>query len=160
MRHTPPAEDESTPTGGLSEGRMHHLLGYQLAQATILTTDVFLRAAGQPRDLKPVEFTILQLVDQNQGVTGTKLARALAISTPAVTIWLDRLSERGLIERERSNTDRRAQHLMVTRKGHALVTSALQELLDAERQLLHAFSEGERHMLLELLQKVARLRKR
>jgi DNA-binding MarR family transcriptional regulator len=75
-----------------------------------------------------------------------------------VTIWLDRLEKRGLISRERSGTDRRAQHLNSTKKGKALVGSAAEELLDAERWLLSPLSLGERHLLLELLQKVARSR--
>ena len=80
---------ELTPQGGLEEGGIHGLLGYQLAQAAILTTEAFARVVGKPLDLRPVEFTILQLVDENAPVTATKLAKALAVTAPGVTIWLD-----------------------------------------------------------------------
>jgi DNA-binding MarR family transcriptional regulator len=153
----PPSE--LTPEGGLDEGGIHGLLGYQLAQAAILTTEAFVRDVGKPLDLRPVEFTILQLVDENAPVTATKLAKALAVTAPGVTIWLDRLEQRGLLKRERDKTDRRTQNLRITRKGQELVTSALQRLLKADREILQHLSEGERHMLLELLQKVARSRK-
>jgi DNA-binding MarR family transcriptional regulator len=155
-----PESGEKTPAGNLKEGGIHDLLGYQLAQASIPTTAVFVRAAGKPLQLRPVEFTILQLVYENTPVTATKVAKALAVTTPGVTIWLDRLEERGLLVRERSDIDRRAQNLTITSEGRALVRSALTRLLDAERELVVGLSDGERRMLLELLQKVARSRGR
>jgi DNA-binding MarR family transcriptional regulator len=151
---------ELTPQGQLEEGGIHDLLGYQLAQASILTTEAFQSAVGKPLDMRKVEFTILQLVQQNAPVTATKVAKALAVTTPGVTIWLDRLEERGLLVRERGDVDRRTQNLSITRKGQALVASALERLRQADGEILAHLSAGERHMLLELLQKVARLRKR
>jgi DNA-binding MarR family transcriptional regulator len=153
----PPSE--LTPEGGLGEGGIHGLLGYQLAQAAIVTTEVFVRVVGKPLDLRPVEFTILQLVHENAPVTATKVAKALAVTAPGVTIWLDRLEQRGLLKRERDKADRRTQNLRVTRKGDELVTAALGRLLQADRETLRHLSEGERHILLELLHKVARSRK-
>jgi DNA-binding MarR family transcriptional regulator len=146
--------NELAPLGELREGRMRDLLGYRLAQAAVLTTEVFVRVVGKPLDLRPVEFTILQLIDENPAATATKIAKALAITTPGVTLWLDRLEERGLIARERSGTDRRAQHLTCTQEGKALVGSALEQLLEGERELLLPLSVGERHLLSELLQKI------
>jgi DNA-binding MarR family transcriptional regulator len=149
---------EQAPRGSLQEGGIRELLGYQLAQSAIVTTSAFVRAAGKPLDLRPVEFTILQLVCENAPVTATQLAKELAITTPGITIWIDRLEKRGLVRRERSSTDRRTQELTITPKGRALVSSALAKLLEAERELLASLSEGERRMLLELLHKVARSR--
>jgi DNA-binding MarR family transcriptional regulator len=77
-----------------------------------------------------------------------------------VTIWLDRLEARGLLVRERGDVDRRTQNLSITPKGQTLVATALEVLRQADGQILSHLSPGERHMLLELLQKVARLRKR
>lgn len=149
---------ERTPQGALDEGGIHDLLGYQLAQATIVTTRAFVRTVGEPLDLRPVEFTILQLVCENAPVTATQLAKALAITTPGITTWIDRLEKRGLVVRERSDTDRRSQNLNGTREGRALVATGLAKLLRAEREVLAGLTEGERRMLLELLHKVARAR--
>lgn len=156
MRRASHHSKEVTPVGGLDEGGIHDLLGYQLAQATIQTTRVFMGAAGEPLDLRPVEFTILQLVNENAPVTATKVAKALAVTTPGVTIWIDRLEKRELLVRERGVVDRRTQNLNITSKGKALVGTALQRLLQAERELLAQLTEGETRILLELLQKVAR----
>ena len=139
---------------------MHGLLGYMLAQASIITNDCFAQAAGKVFELHRVEFTILQLVSENAPVTPGKLAKSLAMTAPGVTIWLDRLEARALIRRERSDTDRRVQHLGVTAAGRELVAQALAALLQAERRVLAGLSAGERQMLLELLHKVARGRQR
>jgi DNA-binding MarR family transcriptional regulator len=144
-----------TPAGGLGEGRIHGLLGYQLAQATIVTTEAFLRVVGKPMNLRPVEFTILDLLHENAAVTTTQLARALAMTGPGVAAWIERLEARGLLSRERSESDRRAQQLRLTRRGTDLVVKALGQLLAEDSELLAHLTDGERRILLELLHKVA-----
>ncbi len=158
-RDTRPSK-ELTPQGGLDEGGIHGLLGYQLAQSAILTTQAFVSVVGKPLGLRTVEFTVLQLVRENAPVTATKLAKALAVTTPGITLWLDRLEQRGLVQRVRDETDRRTQNVRITPQGEELVTSAITRLLQADREILKHLSEGERQMLLELLHKVARSRKR
>ena len=148
-----------TPEGGLGEAALKHIVGYQLAQAAITTTEVFQTQVGDPFDVRPVEFTILTLIHENPGVSGKQLARALAVTPPNITMWIDRLEGRALVARERSPTDGRAQHLRVTPQGAALARSAVQRLLDGERQALAALSPAERAILVELLHKAALCRK-
>ena len=152
-------EQTLTPQGALAEGGIHDLLGYQLAQTAILTTEAFNRTVGEPLDMHKVEFTILQLVRENAPVTAARVAKSLAVTTPGVKVWLDQLEQRGLITRERGSVDRRTQDLRLTRKGDALVSKALKALLDADRDILSELTEAERLMLLQLLRKVARSRK-
>lgn len=146
---------EATPAGHLIEAKLHHVLGYQIAQAAITTTGVFMRIVGEPLGLRPVEFTVLSLVSENPGSSQARLAQALAVTAPNITMWIDRLEERGLVQRERNEADRRAQQLDVTPEGRQLVARATQQVLDAERELLAHLSEGERMILIELLHKVA-----
>lgn len=152
-------QDHLTPTAHLEEGGLHELLGYRLAQASIVTNGCFQRAAGGPLGLGQVEFTLLHLINQNTSVTPSRMARALAVSMPAITVWLGKLEQRGLVSRERSTTDRRSQHFGVTDDGRQLVTQALAALQAEEAQALSTLSPAERAMLLELLRKVARRRK-
>ena len=148
-----------TPEGGLGEAALKYIIGYQLAQAAITTTEVFQTQVGGPFDVRPVEFTILTLIHENPGVSGKQLARALAVTPPNITMWIDRLEGRALVARERSPTDGRAQHLRVTPQGAALARNAVQRLLDGERQALAALSPAERAILVELLHKAALCRK-
>ena len=75
-------------------------------------------------------------------------------------MWLDRLESRDLVERERSRTDRRAQHIRVTAKGAMLTRKAGRAVLAGEEATLSSLSHAERAMLAELLHKVALCRQR
>lgn len=68
------------------------------------------------------------------------------------------MTERELLTRVRNETDRRSQHVRLTRKGIALVREAREVSLTMERELLRHLSEAERAILVELLQKVTRSR--
>lgn len=145
----------TTPDGRLAEDDLQQVLGYQLAQAAITTTRVFNEAVGQPFDLRPVEYTLLALIQKNPGGSAAQLAKALAVTAPNITMWLDRLEARQLVQRLRSETDRRAQRLQLTPQASRLMAQATARLLQGERSALELLSTGERAILLELLHKVA-----
>jgi DNA-binding MarR family transcriptional regulator len=157
--YTGPMPVKPEPTHGVDQSCLAHILGYQIAQADIPTKRAFIKHIGEPLGLRPVEFTILVLVAFNPGVTGKRLAQALAVTAPNITILLDRLSEKGLVERVRSETDRRAQNIHLTATGEKLAKRAHAVSKTMEQEVLRQLSEGERVMLLELLQKVARSRR-
>jgi len=159
-RKPPPGADDRTPLARLSEGGAHAIVGYQLAQAAIVTNQVFDERVGHRGGLRRVEFTMLALVQRNPGVTARQMARALAVTPPNIAIWLDKLESRGLVARERSSADARMQHVRLTARGKALVDRSVQSLLDGEQEALAALSTAERAMLVELLHKVALSRRR
>ncbi|HEY0858041.1 MAG TPA: MarR family transcriptional regulator [Albitalea sp.] len=151
---------ERTPQARLTEAGMHAIVGYQLAQAAILTNQVFDERVGRRGGLRRVEFTILALIQGNPDVTARQLARALDVTPPNIATWIDRLESRGLVVRNRSDSDARVQHIRVTRAGSALVDSSVQQLLEGEQAALSSLSAAERAMLVELLHKVALSRRR
>ncbi|MEO6409270.1 MAG: MarR family transcriptional regulator [Burkholderiaceae bacterium] len=156
-----PALRDLTPTGRLNEVVIHAIVGYQLAQAAIVTTHSFTQQVGKGFELRPVEFTILALVHGNPGVSARQLASALAVTPPNITMWIDKLERRDLIERERSSTDRRAQHIRATAQGAALARKAIAHAIEGEdAALAAALSDAERAILIELLHKVAMCRRR
>ena len=151
---------DRTPAARLSESGIHGVVGYQLAQASIVTTQVFEGAVGKPRALRPVEYTVLSLVAANPDVTAGQLARGLAVTPPNIAVWLERLESRGLVRRSRSEIDARQQHIRATASGAKLTLEATRQLLVDEEATLAALSPAERAMLVELLHKVALARKR
>jgi DNA-binding MarR family transcriptional regulator len=155
LKATSPRARDRTPQAALSEARIHDLVGYQLAQATIVTNQVFDELVRQPSDLRPVEFTILALVQNNPDVTARQLARALAVTPPNIAIWIDKLQSRGLVERTRGINDARMQHIRLTTRGATLVARSVARLLEGEDAVLSVLSAAERAMLVELLHKVA-----
>jgi DNA-binding MarR family transcriptional regulator len=103
-----------------------------------------------------VEFSLLLILQANDRVTPKQLAQALALSAPNLTILLDRLQERGVIERVRSDSDRRSQHVLLTASGLLLARQCEGLCGTMEADLDDCLSPGEHLLLIELLQKVAR----
>lgn len=160
MTRKPVPKADRTPLAQLAEAGVHSIVGYQLAQAAIVTDQVFDEQVGRDGGLRRVEFTILALVQGNPDVTARQLAKALAVTPPNIAIWLDKLESRALVTRTRSERDARMQHIRITRMGSTLVDRSVQALLDGEQVALAALSSAERAILVELLHKIAMSRKR
>jgi len=154
MAKTKTSQADKTPLGGLEEARLHFVLGYQLAQAAIVTDQVYQDQAGGPFEIRPVEYTVLTLIHENPGGSLARLAKALAVKAPNITVMVDRLEARGLIRRGQSDEDRRTQVLHTTRKGADLVKRATESIIAAEKAVVQ-LTPGEYAMLVELLHKVA-----
>ena len=141
-------------SGELDTSRLSHLVGYAASRAAIRLRAVFTEHM-ESLDLKIVEFSILMLVAQNPQVNQKQLGQALGISAPNMAVTLDRMVERGWVERVRSTTDRRAQHIHLTAAGAQLVQRAEKIASTMEEPSLAMLSAAERALLIELLSKVA-----
>ena len=98
---------------------------------------------------------MLLLVLANGPLSPKRLARALALSAPNLTMLLDRLQQGGLLRRERSLVDRRSQNVVLTDEGLRIARASAAEAMPMERALDDRLSLAEHAMLIELLSKVA-----
>ena len=140
--------------GELDQSRLMHLVGYATSRAAIELKKTFARHLG-PLELKAVEFSILVLVASNPQVNQKQLGQALDVSAPNLAVTLDRMVERGWVERVRSTQDRRAQHVHLTARGRELTQQAEKIAATMENAALRVLSPAERALLIELLLKVA-----
>ena len=143
------------PRRELDDSALVHLVGYAASRAALEMRKVFSRHM-EPFDLRIAEFTILMLVATNGDVNQKQLGDALDISPPNMAVTLDRMAERGWVERVRSTHDRRAQHVVLTAKGRALAERTRRISLTMEEGALAMLSAAERALLIELLRKIAR----
>ena len=144
----------STPARTLDATGLTHLVGYAASRAALEMRKVFVRHM-QPLDLKIVDYCILVLVARNPQVNQKQLGQALDISAPNMAVTLDRLVERGWVQRIRSERDRRAQHIHLTVAGREVVARAEAISRTMEDGGLRMLSVAERAMLIELLLRVA-----
>ena len=107
-----------------------------------------------PLQLKASEFSLLVLVASNPKVNQKQLGQALDISPPNMAVTLDRMAERGWIERVRSTRDRRAQQIHLTPSGRELAARTREIAATMEEPALAALSRAERALLIELLRKI------
>jgi DNA-binding MarR family transcriptional regulator len=148
---------KAKPAGALplTLGPLGGVLGFHIAQAAVTTVTLFERHVGEPLGLRKVEFSILMLLLANGPLSPKRLAQALVLSAPSLTLLLDRLQERDIVKRERSEVDRRSQNICLTPAGDALARKAAEAAVPMEHEVLTRLSAAEQAMLIELLRKVA-----
>jgi DNA-binding MarR family transcriptional regulator len=151
----PEPEARDVRAAALSFGPLAGIVGFHIARATVTTQDNFQRHIAAAFDLSKTEFSLLMLVMANPGIVPKRLARALAITAPKLTLLLDGLQSLHLIQRERNAADGRSQHLLLTERGRKLARDAAAAAEPMERELLGLLSRAEHAMLIELLGKLA-----
>jgi DNA-binding MarR family transcriptional regulator len=87
------------------------------------------------------------------GLTAGDLVRQTMVTTGAITNRIDRLAERGLVERA-SAADRRKVIVRLTERGLAVVDEVVATHLATEREILAPLSPAERDALAGLLRSV------
>lgn len=128
--------------------------GYLLARARAQAFRAFDRSVGSPFELRPVEFSVLVLLKGNTNASQAQLASSMHVAAPNMTGILRRLEDRGLVQRSRSDEDRRVQNIELTAAGRELVDRATAASRDMDRQWMARLSGAEQAMLLELLGKL------
>jgi DNA-binding MarR family transcriptional regulator len=83
-----------------------------------------------------------------------EVAAHLAVGQSAVTPVIDRLERRGLVARQRSETDRRVWLVTLTRDGEAAFAEDTALYHRVAAAMLEPLDERERDQLLQLLAKV------
>lgn len=146
------SREKSVP---LDQSRLADTLGYAIARVAVTTNQLFHQGVGEPLGLRPVEFTLLQLILSNPNTTQKRLCDLLRVPAPQMTLILDRLQERNWVARERDENDRRALHLRLTPEGKRLAERSLSSLAESEKALDDVLTGGERMILLELLRKIS-----
>lgn len=103
------------------------------------------------------QLRLLQLIASEQSATSRELADAMSLSQATVTSILDRLESRALIERVRSQTDKRKVHPQLTAAGKAILDKAPAPLQDSFVHKFDALQSWEQHMIIASLQRVAEM---
>lgn len=105
-------------------------------------------------DLTYAQWLPLYKLFLEPGHTVATLARDLETDPPAVTRALDRLQAKGLVERERSNEDRRVVKLVLTAEGRKVARRVPDVLSQIYNGHLSDFSHAEWQMLVQLLRRL------
>jgi DNA-binding MarR family transcriptional regulator len=94
---------------------------------------------------------ILTLISERQPMTQTALGAELEIDRTTMVELLDRLEERGLVERRRDPTDRRAFRIHPTEAGLVAKAEAIRILDQQQAAFLEPLSNSDRRDLARIL---------
>ena len=101
-------------------------------------------------DLSPMQAHVLRLLEPDQPLPMRTLARKLCCDASNVTGIVDRLEERGLVQRQSSPADRRMRVLVVTEDG-AQLRGRMLERLAAPPEPIARLSESDQRALYDIL---------
>ncbi len=85
-----------------------------------------------------------------------ELAEHLQLAVNSITGTVDKLERKLLVERQRSEEDRRVVHVALTKAGQDVYEANLKEKLAFLRRMLAALTEDEQEIFMVLFRKIAR----
>ena len=109
-------------------------------------------AVASEFDLSPPQVRALGVLDPERPVPMSELAEALHCDNSNVTGIVDRLEDRGLVERRSATHDRRVKMLAVTARG-AEVRERLAERLEQAPEPLERLSPEDQRALRDIMRR-------
>lgn len=129
-------------------------IGHSMAQVMIaLRREVDSRMAAL--GLTEAQWKPLWMLSTGRAGTAFEMSREMCVDAGALTRTLDRLAAKGLVERTRSETDRRVVHLRLTSTGEAAAAQIPLVLASVNADLLKGFSQQDIQHLGSLLERLA-----
>ncbi len=142
----PPAEEPLTHGSHAQVGRLLKLVFSSLVR--------HIDARMQPLELTAMQWEPLILLGLGRADTVAGLARECHIDCGAMTRMLDRLEQKQLVQRQRSDIDRRVVNLALTGKG-VEAAAAIPPVVRVElARHLHEFSPQETALLIGMLERM------
>ena len=121
----------------------------------IRAIDLHSKKLNRESGLTGPQLIILQTINALPEVTPKRLASEVTLSQGTVTVILDRLEARGLIQRVRSERDRRSYHLTLSETGRHLLDKAPPPLQDAFIERFSKLEQWEQTQILSSVQRLA-----
>ncbi|MFL6210791.1 MAG: MarR family winged helix-turn-helix transcriptional regulator [Pyrinomonadaceae bacterium] len=100
------------------------------------------------------DFAVLEALLHKGALPVNEIGRKVLLTSGSITVAVDRLASKGLVERRASADDRRARIVHLTREGRKLITRAYAEHAADMERLAAALSMSERATLIRLLKKI------
>src|SRR6185369_6452979 len=100
-------------------------------------------------------FAVLEALLHKGPLPINEIGRKVLLTSGSITVAVDRLESKGLVERRASGTDRRAKIVYLTKAGNELITRVYNDhAADMERLASASLTRAERETLMRLLKKI------
>jgi DNA-binding MarR family transcriptional regulator len=98
-------------------------------------------------DLTTLQYTALTILERHPGITSAELARNSFVRAQTMAEMITYLLGRGLVARERDETNRKQYLLTLTKEGQRVLDELLDAVADIETRLLDGFDGGQTEIL-------------
>ena len=143
------AKKQKSPDGGLSQSVTHLL--HRVLQ---LALDYHAEASG-PAGLTQRQYTVLAAAGAADGVSQSDLVRATGIDRSTLADLVARMISKGLLERERSATDARANTVRLSDAGRLALSEGGKPASRSDERLLDLLPPKKRESFLKTLATLA-----
>jgi DNA-binding MarR family transcriptional regulator len=116
--------------------------------------DLYARESSA-RELTKQQYTLLAALEHNDGASQTVLVEITGIDRSTLAEMVRRMLEKGLLSRERTEEDQRANAVAISPSGRKALRSARNASDRAERALLEALPIAERQKFVRALAQIA-----
>ena len=100
------------------------------------------------------DFAVLEALLHKGPLPINQIGKKVLLTSGSITVAVDRLETKGLVERRAHGTDRRARVVHLTKEGRKLITRAYADhAADLERLASASLTRAERETLIGLLKK-------
>jgi DNA-binding MarR family transcriptional regulator len=130
--------------------------GHLLRRATQFAQDLFTKEVGAG-GLTARQFAVLVTVERDEGLSQTDLVKQTGIDRSTLADMISRMISRGLLQRKRTKTDRRANSVNLTAAGRRALNATMPQAVRAEKMVMDALSPKQRENLFEILGVIANL---
>ncbi len=127
-----------------------------LMRASDSVVSMLFNHPGLKHGLSPSQFGTLETLWHLGPMCQRELSRKLLKSSGNVTLVVDNLEKRGLVERRPHPSDRRMTTLHLTAKGEALIKGLFPRHARATAELMGVLTTGEQETLRRLCRKLGR----
>jgi MarR family 2-MHQ and catechol resistance regulon transcriptional repressor len=101
------------------------------------------------------DFAVLEALLHKGPLPVNEIGKKILLTSGSITVAVDRLETKGLVERRAHDTDRRARIVHLTRAGRKLITRVYADhAADMERLSSASLTRSERKTLIRLLKKI------
>jgi DNA-binding MarR family transcriptional regulator len=128
--------------------------GHLLRRCHQIAVAIFLDEC-QAFDLTPLQYVTLSALAAHGPMDKATIGGAVALDRTTIAVVVKNLEERGFVTTRPSDHDRRAKLIKITAKGLNLVSSAQNEVANAQQRIVAPLTHKERSELLRLLDKIA-----
>jgi len=104
--------------------------------------------------LTPTEFGILEALYHKGPLLLGDVQKKILLTSGGVTYTIDRMTEKGLVERRECETDRRARYAALTPKGETLIAGMFPEHAAQIEETMSVLSAREQDEAIALLRKL------
>jgi len=101
------------------------------------------------------DFAVLEALLHKGPLPVNEIGKKVLLTSGSITVAVDRLETKGLVERRAHGTDRRARMVHLTKEGRKVITRAYAEhATDMEQLASASLTKEERKTLISLLKKI------